>query len=178
MTPLARAEIQALLTRLGDGDRTAIEPAFRGLLPIVRRFSARALGAGADADDAAQEALLKVFGQAASFDRGRDGVAWALAIVSCECRTVRRRIARRREEGIEAGLAISSGNVNPEEAAIARDLEAAAREVLGAMRDEDARAVFAAIADARPAGDATFRKRLERAVKRLRVAWRTKHGTG
>ncbi len=178
MTPLARAEIQALLTRLGDGDRTAVEPAFRALLPIVRRFSARALGAGADADDAAQEALVKIFEEAASFDRARDGLAWTLAIASYECRTVRRRVQRRREEGIDAGAFVSSGNVNPEEAAVERDLEAAVREVLGAMRDEDARAVFAAIADARPAGDATFRKRLERALKRLRVAWRTKHGTG
>jgi hypothetical protein len=58
-----------------------------------------------------------------------------------------------------------------------RDLERAAREVLGDMREEDARAVLAAIDDARPPGDATFRKRLQRALTRLRVAWRTKHGT-
>jgi RNA polymerase sigma-70 factor (ECF subfamily) len=178
VTPLARAEIQALIARLGDGDREAIEPAFRALLPLVRRFSARALGNGADAEDAAQEALLKIFGRAASFDPGRDGIAWALAIASYECRTVRKRVARRREEGIEAASFARAGDVNPEDCTIERDLEAAAREAIAALGDEDARAVLAALADARPAGDASFRKRLERAQKRLRIAWRTKHGTG
>ena len=97
MTPEARAEIQALLVRLSDGDRSAVEPAFRALWPILGAFSARALGRDAEAEDAAQQTLLKVFAQAASFDHERDGVAWVLTIASYECRTFRRRAARRRE---------------------------------------------------------------------------------
>jgi RNA polymerase sigma-70 factor (ECF subfamily) len=176
VTPQARAEIQALLSRLGDGDRSATLPAFRALWPLLRRFSARALGHEADAEDAAQQAIVKVFAQVVNFDREANGIAWILAIASYECRTVRRRIERRREDGIERAGEVAAG-VTPEAQVVERDLEAAAREVLGAMREEDARAILAAIADARPTGDATFRKRLQRALTRLRLAWRTKHGS-
>jgi RNA polymerase sigma-70 factor (ECF subfamily) len=172
----ARAEIQALLVRLSDGDRSAIEPAFHALWPILGRFSARALGTGAEAEDAAQQALVKVFGQAASFDREKDAIRWVLTIASYECRTIRRRAERRRELGIDSAIGLASADETPEALAIRRDLEAAAREVLGELAESDARAIFAAIDESRPAG-ATFRKRLQRALGRLRLAWRTKHGT-
>jgi RNA polymerase sigma-70 factor, ECF subfamily len=177
VTPEARAEIQALLVRLSEGDRSAIEPAFRELWPILGRFSLRALGGAAEAEDAAQQALVKVFAQAANFDRGRDGVAWVLTIASYECRTFRRRAERRREQPIDTAPGVPNPDGTPEALAVQRDLEAAAREVLGTMREDDARAILAAIDDARPRGDASFRKRLQRAFGRLRLAWRTKHGT-
>jgi RNA polymerase sigma-70 factor (ECF subfamily) len=176
VTPEARAEIQALLVRLSDGDRSALEPAFRALWPILGAFSARALGRDAEAEDAAQQTLLRVFAQAATFDRERDGVAWVLTIASYECRTFRRRAARRREQGLDAAEKLGTADETPEALAVQRDLETAAREVLGGLREEDARAVLDAIGETRPAG-ATFRKRLQRALGRLRLAWRTKHGT-
>jgi RNA polymerase sigma-70 factor (ECF subfamily) len=176
VTPEARAEIQALLVRLSEGDRSAVEPTFRALWPILAKFSARALGGAAEGEDAAQQAIVKVFGQAVSFDPKRDGLAWALTIAAYECRTVRRRTGRRREEGVEAA-ALRATHETPEALAVQRDLVEAANEVLGSLREEDARAILAALGDARPEGDATFRKRLQRALARLRLAWRTKHGT-
>jgi RNA polymerase sigma-70 factor (ECF subfamily) len=176
VTPEARAEIQALLIRLSEGDRSAIEPAFRALWPILSRFSARALGGAAEAEDAAQQAIVKVFGQVAGFDRTKDAVAWTLTIASYECRTVRRRTGRRREDALDPP-AHGATEETPEAIAVQRELEQAARDVLGSLREEDARAILAAVGDARPAGDATFRKRLQRALGRLRLAWRTKHGT-
>jgi DNA-directed RNA polymerase specialized sigma24 family protein len=174
VTPHARAEIQALLKRPQSGDRAAIEPTFDVLWPILRRFSARALHHEADAEDAAQQALAKLFAQVSSFDSSRDGVAWALAIASFECRTIRRKSHRRREDSLEGE---QTSNATPEALVIERDLQTAAREVLGMMKEDDANAILAAMADERPAGDATFRKRLERALGRLRLAWRTKHET-
>jgi DNA-directed RNA polymerase specialized sigma24 family protein len=175
VTPEARAEIQALLVRLSDGDRTVIEPAFRVLWPILAQFSARALGGAAEAEDAAQQALVKVYEQVANFDRAKDGIAWVLTIASYECRTVRRRAARRREEAMDAG-SLGTTEETPEAIAVERDLEEAARDLLGSLREPDAQAILAALGDRRPS-DATFRKRLERALGRLRLAWRTKHGT-
>jgi DNA-directed RNA polymerase specialized sigma24 family protein len=177
VTPEARAEIQALLGRLCDGDRSAIEPAFRAIWPMLERFSARALGGAAEAEDAAQQAIVKVYGQVARFDRERDGVAWVLAIASYECRTLRRRTGRRKEQSLDPAHALATDDGTPEALAVQRDLEAAAREVLGAMRGDDVDAILAAIDETRPAGDATFRKRLQRALGRFRLAWRTKHGT-
>ncbi len=174
MSANARAEIQALLKRLADGDRAAIEPAFAVLWPLLRRFSARALLSPADAEDAAQQALTKMLEQTADFDPARDGLAWVLTIAAFECRTIRRRMQRRREGSLE----MAPGRVvteTPEMLVVSRDLEAAVRDVLGTLSEEDVRTIMAAMADERPVADATFRKRLQRALGRLRLAWRAKH---
>ena len=91
MTPHTRTEIQRLLKRLAEGDRTAIVPAFEVLWPILQSFSARALGNEADAEDAAQQALMKLFAQVNDFDPSREGLAWIFSIATYECRTIRRR---------------------------------------------------------------------------------------
>src|SRR5262245_62905642 len=93
----ARAELQAMMIRLADGDRAAMEPVFAVVWPVVRRFAARALG-GSDAEDAAQEALVRVFARAVEFDRERDALAWILGITMWQVRTARKRRQRRRED--------------------------------------------------------------------------------
>jgi RNA polymerase sigma-70 factor (ECF subfamily) len=175
MTPETREEIQLLLTRLGDGDRKAIEPAFAALWPVLRGFSIRALHNKADAEDATQQALAKIFEQAASFDPSRDGVGWSLAIVSYECRTLRRKAQRRREQPLSGISVPPFSGPTPEALVLDRDLEAAAREVLGGLKDQDVETIVAALEECRPASSTAFRKRLQRALGRLRSAWRAKH---
>ena len=55
-----------------------------------------------------------------------------------------------------------------------------AREVLGALRPEDAEAIAASVergaASRFGLPPATFRKRLQRALERARLLWRTRHG--
>ena len=168
------------MARLADGDRSAVGPAFDLLWPVLRRFCGRALACDADGEDAAQEAIVKLFARAASFDPGRDGLAWALAIATWECRTIRRRTGRRREAALEA-VAELAADGDSEAALAARELAAAAREALAELDPRDAATVIAALSDdpaARPAAvaPATFRKRLERALTRLRNVWRSRHG--
>jgi RNA polymerase sigma-70 factor (ECF subfamily) len=177
LTPEARAAIHQLMTRLGRGDRSAITPTFAALRPLLVAFATRALADEALGEDVAQQALLKVFEQAADFDPSRDGVAWALAIASYEVRTLRQRGRRRAEEPLGLAAERAMDLHSPEEETIARDLERAARAVLAGMGAEDARVILAAMGDLRPSGDATFRKRLQRALARLRHAWRARHGT-
>ena len=47
---------------------------------------------------------MKVFAQAARFDREKDAIAWALGIAAWEIRTLRQRRQRRREEGLEDSI--------------------------------------------------------------------------
>ena len=170
------------MARLADGDRSAIAPAFDLLWPVLSRFCRRALASEADGEDAAQEAMVKLFARAASFDPGRDGLAWALTIAAWECRTARRRVGRRREAMLEeAAAAALPADGEPEAAVAARELAAAARDALAELDPRDAATVLAALSDdpaARPASiaPATFRKRLERALGRLRSVWSKKHG--
>ena len=171
-------DLQSLMIRLADGDRSAFHPAFVALWPVLRRFAARHL-APADAEDAAQEALVKIFWQAASFDPSRSALAWVLGVAGFEIRTTRRRRLRRREEstGDAALEACRDPALNPEELALARDLETTLGETLGALHPSDAETLrLYARGERPPIAAATFRKRVERALIRLRAAWRTTNG--
>lgn len=163
------------MVRLADGDRAAFDPVYAALWPITEAFCRRTLGAGADAEDAAQQALLKVFDRASTFDPRADALTWALTIAAWECRTVRRRHGRARQTPSEEAESVASPGPTPEEEAIARDLEDAAWEILGTLSDADRATLRATMLD--EACDAaipgaTFRKRRERAFARLREAWR------
>lgn len=175
-----RAQLQQWLVRLADGDRSAFEPLFAALWPLLARFAARLLPQPADAEDAAQQALLRVFARASAFDRRRDALPWVLGILAWECRSLRRRAQRRREQplpGEETAAALAMVD-SAEGELVERDLLAAVEEVLGTLPPRDAEAILAAVRGGpRPGGGAAFRKRLERARRRLRAAWRLKHGT-
>lgn len=166
------------MARLADGDRLAFQPVYEALWPLVQRFAARATGGVADGEDVAQAVLMKVFSRAAEFDPERDALSWVLGIAAYECRAIHQKKTRRREEmACEVNEMASPGEMTPEDAAIARDLEAAAREAMGALRAEDVETLRLVMAGERPGvAGATFRKRVERAIGRLRAVWTAKHG--
>ena len=170
-----RAELRRLMQRLADGDRRAFAPAFALLWPRLRAFAVQWLGA-ADGEDAAQAALLRVFSRASEYDAERDAFAWAFGIATWECRTLARKRQRRREEPVPPGER-ADVRATPEEAAITRDLLAAAAAVLGSLRPMDVETIMAAAGGPRAVQGATFRKRLARALARFRRAWRTRHGS-
>jgi RNA polymerase sigma-70 factor (ECF subfamily) len=164
------------MVRLASGDRSAFEPAFELLWPVLRSFARRMLGDDAAADDAAQSALMKVFTRCSELDVERDALAWTLGITAYECRTLRRQGARRREVGDGALRSHATGERGPEAIVSARELEQAAAEVLGSLQPIDVDTLHAMMTGERPAvPPATFRKRLERALGRLRAAWRSRH---
>ena len=92
-----RAELRRLMARLADGDRAAFGPAFALLWPRLRAFAARYV-AVADAEDAAQAALLRVFSRASEYDPERDALAWALTVAG-----------RMEEAGTQMARALAEG---------------------------------------------------------------------
>jgi len=116
---LGRLDEQMAL--LAEGDRSAIEPLFRALWPLVHECCERALGKGPDADDAAQQATEKMFVEAVRYDRTLPVVPWALAIAAWECRTVQRRRQRARTVPLEMAGDVRALDASPEEAAIERE---------------------------------------------------------
>ncbi len=165
------------MARLADGDRSAFEPVFSILRPLLTSFAGRLSDNFGDAEDAAQHALLKVFEHAHRYDPARDAAAWALAITANECHASRRRKRHTASlDGIDEPIAASAAG--PEAVAIDKDLIAAATEALGGLRSEDAETLAAAWRGERPSiAAAAFRKRVQRATERLRAAWRSRHGT-
>jgi RNA polymerase sigma factor (sigma-70 family) len=170
-----RSALQRDLTALARGDRAAFDRVFVQLWPLLRGFAGRCLPA-ADAEDAAQEALLRVFLRASEFDPGRDALSWALGIAAWQIRTVRTRTRRRREERVDARSDRADVRPSPEEETVARDAAAALDRWMSELSAEDAATLFAYARGERPdLPGPTFRKRVERALRRLRGAWRIEH---
>lgn len=161
--------------RLAKGDRTAFDPVFDAVRPIVESFAARMVGP-TEAPDVAQETLLDLFRSAHEFDPDRDALSWVLGIAAYNCKTARKKAARRREDA-QVAEPIAAG-ASPEDMAVEADLAGALESILGTLRPAD-RETIAAVLErrSRPAiTPAAFRKRVQRALTRLRHAWRERHG--
>lgn len=171
-----REALQRDLARLADGDRDAFHPVFVRLWPLLRGLVGRHLPRE-DAEDTAQDALVKVFARASEFDPRRDALSWALGVAAWEIRTARRRRYRRREDPLPAAVDLEDRGAGPEDAAIESERRAAVEDALGALDPADAATLRAFVAE-EPAAvtGATFRKRVQRALARLRAAWRMSHG--
>ena len=165
------------MVRLANGDRRAVRPVFEALHPLVLRWCRHLLRNQADADDATQTTLEKLFFKVSDFDARGNALGWALALATAECRTLARKRLRRREASDEA-LAVLGVESDAEAAVATEQLKVALREVLGSLKSEDVHTLLAWIeVEPRPAVPGpTFRKRLERAAARLRVAWRARYG--
>lgn len=174
MDSAARAQLHRNMVSLADGNRSAFSPVYRALWPVLRAFVARHLPPP-DSEDVAQEALLKVFARASNFDPERDALTWAVGIAAFEVRTARKRTERRREE---FGERVRQKPMDsPEQSLVDRDLEAAALEILGTLRPLDIETLQTVLKSGSPSvARATFRKRVERSLKRLKLAWRMRHG--
>lgn len=174
-----RADIQRLMTAAADGDRTAVEPLFAALWPIVTAYALRFLGNASAAEDAAQESLVKLFGQLDRYDRERDALTWALTHATWQCRTERRRQQRRGDHADVS--AVELAGADDRERLEQRELVRAALEQLSTLPARDRDVIAAVLTDddelRRAVAPATFRKRLERALGRLRTSWRSRHGT-
>ena len=172
-----RGALQEELTALARGDRAAFDPALRRLWPLQRDFARRFL-ASEDADDAAQEALLRVFTRCSEFDDRRDALSWVLGIAAWQIRTHRTRMRRRREEAMPSVPERPDAAASPEAAAMARELGAAIDRALAELAPGDTATLIAYARGERPdLPGPTFRKRVERALARLRARWRMDHGS-
>ena len=174
--PRPQAELDALMERLADGDRSVFARVFELLWAPIQRFCLSLLSNEADAADAAQEAMQKIFERApADYDRKRAAMPWAMAIAGWECRTIARRRFRRRE--VDDFAAGELPGADAEEALVRRNLTRAAVAALGELSDTDRETLVATFWDeAASASGATLRKRRERALDRLRSAFRRLYG--
>ena len=171
-----RAEIQRWMSAAADGDRAALDPLFAALWPVLVGYARRFVGDHAQAEDVAQDTAVKLFGQLDRYDRERDALTWALTIATWQARTARRS-AQRRAEQPHAGDETIDGRLLVEE----RELVRAALDALEDLAPRDRDVIAAVLTDddelRRAVAPATFRKRLERALARLRSSWRSRHGT-
>jgi RNA polymerase sigma-70 factor (ECF subfamily) len=165
------------MASLADGDRSAFTPVFRLLWGPTFRMCMSMLKNEADAKDAAQQGMEKILARASSYDASRPAMPWALAIAAWECRTLRQARRRRRETPEE--LVKEPMTSGAEDDIAQRDLTHAALDALGHLSEADKETLIATFWEESPdVSGATFRKRRERAVHRLRDAFRRIYGIG
>lgn len=167
---LSEEELDALMAALSTGHREAFTPLFRELLPRAQRFARARLPVSA-AEDAAQNALLKVFARASEFIPGKPVLPWFYAVLGNEIRAVVRKEGKAFVE-VSEDLRVDLPDA---EAGLLRDeLERALERAVADLDPVSAEAIAAALGRAeRPqVPDSTFRKRLSRAYERLRATFR------
>jgi RNA polymerase sigma-70 factor (ECF subfamily) len=160
------SEVDVLMRELADGRREVFPRLFQALWAPTLQLCKRLTYSEADAADAAQTAMMKIFERADAYDRLRPALPWALGIAAWECRTLVKRRQRAKE------TSVSLGDDDRGEAAHAAErgnLVAAALHALGALSVEDQSTLISTYWETeQSASGAAFRKRRERALKRLR----------
>jgi RNA polymerase sigma-70 factor (ECF subfamily) len=168
----SQTELDGLMDRLVDGDRSAFTPLFEALYPRALRVARRRLDE-AHAEDAAQRTMTAVFARALEFTPGRPVLPWFYAIVANETHAIARkvRLAANRGAPAEAGERIASDD-DPERALSLAEMRLLLREAVAELDPSSAAIIEEQLADEahdRGARTPAMRKRLSRAYARLRA---------
>ncbi len=168
------AGLDQLMKELSEGNRGVFTHVFQKLWGPTRILCIKLMGGDSDGDDAAQTAMLRIFERANEYDPRRPALPWAMGIASWECRTLLRRRARLRETDALPSESDDGAAVNEQDQ---RLLVGAAKEALGTLSASDQEALISTYWEtASGVSGATLRKRRERALTRLRDAFRRLYG--
>ena len=172
-------QLDASLAALAAGDRSAFEVVYAQAYPAVNRFLMRMMQGDTEAEDVCQTALLKVFERASEYDPGRPAMPWILGIAAWEARTLRKKRRRRRDQGLTPTLldSLQDPGASPATQAIRSELHDELERIIGELRPIDVETLEAALDRRTPSGVSatTFRKRMQRALERLRAVWGEHH---
>jgi RNA polymerase sigma-70 factor (ECF subfamily) len=185
MTTDSTIDLDGWMVRLADGDRSVLPGVFNALWPPVRRMCHALLKNEADAEDGAQQAMLKIMSRASDYDSTRRALPWALCIASWECRSIARKRQRRREFSVADAKNpiewVPTEESNPERLSQEHELSTAVLAAMGELSETDRNALLGAFWDEAASAvpntntkdkTATERKRRQRAIERLRAALR------
>ena len=175
MEDTREVDLEALLGRLANGDRSAFTLVFKRLQEPILRLCVSMLKNEADARDATQQAMEKILERASDYDPQRPALPWACAIAAWECRTMIRRRMRRRE--VAGPLEQHAAGEGGEDEILRRDLVEAAAQALGQLSDTDRETLIATfMGEALDVSAVSLRKRRQRALQRLRTSFRRLYG--
>jgi RNA polymerase sigma-70 factor (ECF subfamily) len=166
--------LDELMRRLAQGDRAVFAEVFEQLWAPTKKLCVRMMGDEASGEDAAQAAMIRISERALDYDPTRPAMPWALAIASWGCRTLLKKRTRAKET---AELPTTSDGGAAVAAQEQQQLVAAALNALGTLSEADQETLVSTYWDtAASASGATLRKRRERALTRLRDAFRRLYG--
>jgi RNA polymerase sigma factor (sigma-70 family) len=172
------SEDAKLAERAKNGDTAAYEELVRGHQAVAFRTAYLITGDASEAEDAAQEAFVKVYRALGGFRAGAPFRPWLLAVVANEARNRRKAAGRRLGLALRVAAENPSGDTSsPETAAVAAERRAELLGALGTLREEDRMVIgyryFLQLSEAETAATlgcarGTVKSRLSRALARLR----------
>lgn len=113
-TESAAQRLTPLIARAQAGDAAALEAVLVEAAPITLRFGRRVCGPGADAEDAAQDALISIAEHLGDYEGRAAFSTWVYAIVKSTCSRRRRRLEARSSVPLEDVGERSDGRSLPE----------------------------------------------------------------
>lgn len=169
-----------LVRRARAGDERAYEELVRRHQDVAFRVAVLVAGNAADAQDAAQEAMVKAFFALDRFRADAPFRPWLLRIVANEARNRRRSAGRRDKLEIAVSAQRSSGDVapSPEESALAGERQSALVAAMNRLSESDREVIAhryllelseAETAQVLGCRVGTVKSRLSRALGRLRA---------
>lgn len=190
MTPVEGRPLEdrELVERVKRGDVDAYETLVRRHQTSAFRTAYLVAGSAAEAEDAAQEGMVKAFYAIDRFRSGAPFRPWLLAIVANEARDRRRSAARREGLVLKLGEGRLGGNAapSPEEAALAGSDRQRVLDALARLSEDDRLVVgyryFLELSEKETASAlgvrrGTVKSRLSRALRRIRAEMEREEAT-
>jgi DNA-directed RNA polymerase specialized sigma24 family protein len=172
MSEVEEKQLDSWMADLSRGDRSVFDRLFRELYPRAF-YAARRQLREAEAHDAAQTALMKIFARAERFEAGLPALPWFYATLANELRTAVRR--DRREAGRftpydPIACPARGTSVDPEALLVDKELAFALEDAIARLDGKSAEAIAALLGRTAPPAisDAALRKRISRGYLRLR----------
>ncbi len=121
-----------------QGDQDAFARIVKAYQRPVYNLAYRMLGSAQEAEDASQEAFIRVYTRLETYDAGRKLSSWLLSIASHHCidRLRKRRGQTVSMEDIEAERWLSDGEPIPEESALEAERESHVRRLLDTLPEQ------------------------------------------
>jgi RNA polymerase sigma-70 factor, ECF subfamily len=141
---LEEGEIERLLSRCALGDRGAFSRLYELTAPKLYGVSLRILGHRGDAEDAAQEAFVKVWHSAARYQPGRGSAAGWMVAIARNAAIDRLRTRKAPTRDIADMVDLADPGPTPETSAARADDRRRIDRCLGLLPPDRARAVRAA----------------------------------
>ena len=139
---LAQAGDEVLLARYAAGDPAAARVLTQRLVPRALGYAARLLGDGAEAEDVAQEAMLRLWRAAPGWRAGEAQVStWLYRVVTNLCTDRMRARTRRRATALDDAPDVPDGARGAEAGMIEADRMAALQAALDALPERQRQAV-------------------------------------
>ncbi|ANU08653.1 sigma-70 family RNA polymerase sigma factor [Paraurantiacibacter namhicola] len=175
----SRAQLSALIQRLGGGDKSALEPIYRATSRKLFGICLRILDDRKEAEDALQDVYIKLLARADRFDAGRASpISW-LAVMARNAAVDRLRVGKVRGGAVSEGAALPLPDSAPLADAAMEGRESRARilHCITTLDEGSARAIrrsffggetYKALAERDDVPLGTIKSRIRRALARLK----------